>query len=197
MTKFKRVLSDEWLPLEFKSGNEIDVTSVMVNKSTLKSIVEQMEQAVLARLAEQEPVTWRVWLKDLRLWSYSSEYHGCGEPLYAQPCVSPVSDKPPYDSENEKCETQIPEGWQLVPIEPTGEMWDGLARKILLAFDFNCKSPNELINFLKMSGFELPEAVLEESEMKNLDHVISKGTRAVILYKAMLEAAPKHDGGKK
>jgi hypothetical protein len=30
----------------------------------------------------------------------------------------------------------------------------------------------------------------DESEMKNPDHVPSKGTRAVLIYRAFLEAAP-------
>lgn len=58
MSKFKSILPEGWLPLEFKSGNEIEVTSLMVNKATLKSIIEQVEQTVLAKLAEQEPVAW-------------------------------------------------------------------------------------------------------------------------------------------
>ena len=57
--KFDRVLSDDWLPLEFQSGNDVPVTSLMVNLKTLKSIVEQTEQAVRAKLAEQqEPAAW-------------------------------------------------------------------------------------------------------------------------------------------
>lgn len=58
--KFDRVLSDDWLPLEFQSGNSVPVTSVLVNLRTLKSIVEQTEQAVLqspeiqALLAERD-----------------------------------------------------------------------------------------------------------------------------------------------
>lgn len=52
--KFDRVLSDDWLPLEFQSGNSVPVTSVMVNRKTLKSIVEQTEQAVLQSPEIQE-----------------------------------------------------------------------------------------------------------------------------------------------
>lgn len=47
MSKFKPVLSDDWLPLEFQSGNNVPVSSLLVNLKTLKSIVEQAEQAVL------------------------------------------------------------------------------------------------------------------------------------------------------
>lgn len=47
MSKFKRVLSEDWLPEEFSSGNEIPVTSKMVNREALDSIIGQVEQAVL------------------------------------------------------------------------------------------------------------------------------------------------------
>lgn len=72
------------------------------------SVIEAAEQAVLSKLAEQEPVAWRFWLKDLQSWSYSSTHHGCGEPLYAHPmsCVSHTSDKTACVSEKAKNETQ-------------------------------------------------------------------------------------------
>ena len=60
MTKFKRVLSEDWLPDEFTSGNEIPVFSKMVDRKSLRSIVEQAEKSILEKLAEQEPVAWLI-----------------------------------------------------------------------------------------------------------------------------------------
>lgn len=61
------------------------------------SVIRSIERATIAAYKakqaklDQKPVAWRVWLKDLGIWSYSNEYHGCGEPLYALPnqCLSP------------------------------------------------------------------------------------------------------------
>lgn len=92
--KFDRVLSDDWLPLEFQSGNSVPVTSVLVNLRTLKSIVEQTEQAVLAKLVEQqEPAAW---LHEETGDIISSELKedatemlkGYNTPLYKCPCFS-------------------------------------------------------------------------------------------------------------
>lgn len=86
---------------------------------------------------------------------------------------------------------QIPEGYKLVPIEPTEDQWGGLTRKIIAAWDFGCKTPRSMFKFLEQSGYEIPQWMREEHEMKSLDHVPSKGTRAFLIYKAMLEAAPE------
>lgn len=82
----------------------------------------------------------------------------------------------------------LPEGYMIVPIEPTEEMWGGLARDIIHALDFNCKTPAKMVEFLTNCGVKIPEFFGDESELKNQDHVISKGTRAVLIYKAMLKA---------
>ena len=84
-----------------------------------------------------------------------------------------------------------PEGWKLVPVEPDDNQWGNLARDIIKAWDFDMKRPRELFEFLEHSGTDIPQWLRDEPEMKNLDHMPSKGTRAVLIYKAMLEAAPK------
>ena len=84
-----------------------------------------------------------------------------------------------------------PEGWQLVPKEPDDDQWGNLARDIIKAWDFGIKRPRELFKFLERSGTDIPQWLRDEHEMKNLDHTPSKGTRAVLIYKAMLAAAPK------
>ena len=84
------------------------------------------------------------------------------------------------------------EGWKLVPVEPTGEQWGGLARDIIfwLRSDSH-QTPESLIEFLRNMGNEIPAWLTDEPEMKNVKHVISKGTLAAIIYKAMLAAAPE------
>jgi hypothetical protein len=75
---------------------------------------------------------------------------------------------------------------------PTEAMWGELARDIVMWMDMHQgrdKTPARLFRHLNNLGREIPQWLLDESEMKNLDHVPSKGTRAVIVYKAMLEAA--------
>lgn len=84
-----------------------------------------------------------------------------------------------------------PKGWKLVPVEPDENQWGNLARDIIKAWDFDMKRPRELFKFLEYSGTDIPQWLRDEPEMKNLDHMPSKGTRAVLIYKAMLEAAPK------
>ncbi len=84
---------------------------------------------------------------------------------------------------------QATAGWVLVPIEPTEDQWGGLARDILMAFDMGSKTPAKLLDHLEKVGREIPQWLRDEGEMKDVDHVISKGTRAVIIYRAMLAAA--------
>lgn len=86
----------------------------------------------------------------------------------------------------------MPEGWKLVPVEPTGEQWGGIARDIIfwLRSDSH-QTPESLIEFLRNMGNEIPSWLTDEPEMKNANHVISKGTLAAIIYKAMLSAVPE------
>ena len=79
--------------------------------------------------------------------------------------------------------------WKLVPVEPTELQWGGLARKIIMAWDMGSDTPRKLFGYLGSSGNPIPQWLQDEPEMKNLDHVPSKGTRAAIIYRSMLEAA--------
>ena len=104
-----------------------------------------------------------------------------------EPTVSaqPVSeyDVPLYASPT------IPEGYVLVPIEPTENQWGFLARDIILWMEMDRPTPEKLFKHLKMLGREIPNWLINEHEMKNMGTVPSKGTRAVLIYKAMIEAA--------
>lgn len=83
--------------------------------------------------------------------------------------------------------------YKLVPVEPTKDQWGGLARAIMLWLDLTpgAKMPRSLLGHLKACSKDAPQWLLDEHEMKNLDHSMSKGTRCVIIYKAMLAAAPE------
>ena len=92
----------------------------------------------------------------------------------------------------------VPEGWKLAPVEPTAEQYGGLARDIIQWMRFTPSSDQHsqsLIEWLKNMGNEIPSWLMGENEINHLSkHVLSKGTIAAIIYKAMLEAAP--DGNK-
>ena len=83
----------------------------------------------------------------------------------------------------------VPDGFAIVPVEPTVEMLGGLAHGIMLAFDINAKSPALLINVLTNLGHEIPQWLRDEIKDPESNHVLSKGTRAVIIYRAMLAAS--------
>lgn len=77
-----------------------------------------------------------------------------------------------------------------VPFTPPEEMWDGLARDMMMWLDMNQgrPTPRTLFEHLKRAHTPIPQWLIDEPEMKNLDSVPSKGTRVVIIYKAMLDA---------
>jgi hypothetical protein len=79
----------------------------------------------------------------------------------------------------------------VVPEQPTEAQWGGLARDIMMWLDMHGgseKTPRALFTHLERIGREIPQWLRDEPEMKNLDHVPSKGTRCAIIYKAMLRA---------
>lgn len=75
----------------------------------------------------------------------------------------------------------------LVPRIPTEKMWNGLARALIMWMDMSPKTPRALFQHLKNVGEPIPQWLRDEHEMKSLDHVPSKGTRAVLVYRAMIE----------
>ena len=89
----------------------------------------------------------------------------------------------------------LPDGWKPVPVEPTEQQFGGMARDIIQWLRFT-ESKNQhsesLVKWLKDMGNEIPSWLYSEREVNHLSkHVISKGTIAAIIYKAMLEAAPE------
>lgn len=82
--------------------------------------------------------------------------------------------------------------YKEVPFVPTERQWGGLARDIMMWIDMypeSKRTPRTLFKHLEMLGRDIPQWLRDEPEMKNLDHVPSKGTRAAIIYRAMVEAA--------
>jgi hypothetical protein len=83
--------------------------------------------------------------------------------------------------------------FRKVPIEPTGEQWGGLARSIMMWIDMSAggpKLPEDLLKHLERSGVTAPKWLLDEGEMKAVGHSMSKGSRCVLIYKAMIHDAP-------
>jgi len=75
----------------------------------------------------------------------------------------------------------------VAPWTPSERMWGGLARSIMMAMSFSGPlTPRGLLQHLKCTGAEIPQWLLDEPEMKSQDHALSKGTRCVIIYRAML-----------
>ena len=91
----------------------------------------------------------------------------------------------------------VPEGWMLVPVEPNQAQFGGMARDVIQWMRFT-ESKNQhsesLVKWLKDMGNEIPAWLYSEPEINHLSkHVISKGTIAAIIYKAMLAAAPEQN----
>lgn len=92
----------------------------------------------------------------------------------------------------------VPEGWQLVPFNPTEEQWGGLARAIIFwmrSYPSNQHTPSTLVEFITSYGYTVPKWMEEESEFLAKNHVISKGTAATLIYKAMMADGPASQGG--
>lgn len=83
--------------------------------------------------------------------------------------------------------TEVKTETMIVPVDAPEKMWDGLPRAIMMWLDMGDRTPRALFQHLARSGVGIPEWLKNEPEMKHLNHVPSKGTRCVILYRAMLE----------
>ena len=90
----------------------------------------------------------------------------------------------------EWCRVRIIEDGVVVPRVPTEEQWGGLARDIMMWLDMaTWKTPATLFEHLGHLDTEIPQWLIDEPEMRNVDYVISKGTCVSIIYRAMLAAA--------
>ncbi|QNP81021.1 hypothetical protein [Agrobacterium tumefaciens] len=82
----------------------------------------------------------------------------------------------------------VPEGWKLVPVEPTSEMEDA-ARHLMMWLDFARPTEAALIAHCKRLGKEPPP------ECRDVDHVPPKAMRLFWVYRAMIAAAPAKQEG--
>jgi hypothetical protein len=84
----------------------------------------------------------------------------------------------------------------LTELPDPDEAWDGLPRQIMMWMDFGERTtPRSLFAHLERSGYEIPQWLRDEPEMQHLDHVPSKGTRCVLIWKAMLANILKEGEG--
>jgi hypothetical protein len=84
----------------------------------------------------------------------------------------------------------VPDGFRVVPFDPTEEQWGGLARDIVMWRDmFRNDRPTgkSLFQHLKNVGREIPAWLCKDVD--DTDAVPAKGTVAAIIYKAMLVTA--------
>ena len=92
------------------------------------------------------------------------------------------------------CASASREGYKLVPVEPTEEMWGGLARhlvKYMQSHDRYCpKTLGKYIN--RFIGFEnIPDWLNKEIPDWESDHAFATADLGVFIYKAMIEAVEK------
>ena len=90
------------------------------------------------------------------------------------------------------CASAQREGYKLVPVEPTEEMWGGLARhlvKYMQGHDRYCpKTLGKYIN--RFIGFKnIPDWLNKEIPDWESDHAFATADLGVFIYKAMIEAA--------
>jgi hypothetical protein len=76
---------------------------------------------------------------------------------------------------------------------PPEEAWGGLPRDLVMWLDMGDKTPRALFKHLERCGRPIPQWLRDEPEMQCLDHVPSKGTRSVLIYRAMLSAIRQID----
>lgn len=89
----------------------------------------------------------------------------------------------------------VPEGWKLVPVEPTEDMWGELARDVVmwLYMEGTPHYGSKLHKHLRALGHTVPEWLYRE--IPDADRTPPKGTVAAVIYKAMLAAAPTPSKG--
>lgn len=85
----------------------------------------------------------------------------------------------------------IPEGWKLVPLEPTEGQWGELARDVIMWLQLHIREGHTaatLLEHLDNVGRDIPEWL--RAYCKDKGH-LPKGCITEIIYKAMLDAAPQ------
>ena len=87
-------------------------------------------------------------------------------------------------------QARVPEGYVVVPVEPTYEMWSELSRHLgryMQLHDRYC--PKTLKKYFDRFIGEPPEWLSKEVSSWDSDHAFATADLPVFIYKAMLEAA--------
>ena len=87
-------------------------------------------------------------------------------------------------------QARVPEGYVVVPVEPTYEMWSELSRHLgryMQLHDRYC--PKTLKKYFDRFIGEPPEWLSKEVGSWDSDHAFATADLPVFIYKAMIEAA--------
>ena len=87
-------------------------------------------------------------------------------------------------------QARVPEGYVVVPVEPTYEMWSKLSRRLgryMQLHDRYC--PKTLKKYFDRFIGEPPEWLSKEVGSWDSDHAFATADLPVFIYKAMIEAA--------
>ena len=89
-------------------------------------------------------------------------------------------------------QARVPEGYVVVPVEPTYEMWSELSRHLgryMQLHDRYC--PKTLKKYFDRFIGEPPEWLSKEVGSWDSDHAFATADLPVFIYKAMIEAVEK------
>ena len=87
---------------------------------------------------------------------------------------------------------RVPEGYVVVPVDPTYEMWSELSRHLgryMQSHDRYC--PKTLKKYFDRFIGEPPEWLSKEVSSWDSDHAFATADLPVFIYKAMIEAVEK------
>ena len=80
----------------------------------------------------------------------------------------------------------------VVPREPTEAMWGNDLVRWLIRWCGETRPVPESLRFNLLHGYgPVPDWIESEPEFQNEGHVVSKGTRATMIYRAMIAASEK------
>ena len=84
------------------------------------------------------------------------------------------------------------DGMVVVPREPTEAMWGNDLVRLLIRWCGETRPVPESLRFNLLHGYgPVPDWIEAEPEFQNKGHVVSKGTRATMIYRAMIAAYEK------
>ena len=197
----RKALNDDQKKLTWLLGLEKETLADMAHQQS--KIIEKLQKAAKAQAvpdvnaAIQMPRGYMLnTLIKFQKWRIGEDEHTLNETGLTPRLITEAIDWA-IEQLDKSVVKSVPDGWKLVPIEPAADQFGGMARDIIqwLRFTESKDQHSEsLVKWLKDMGNEIPEWLYSESEINHLSkHVISKGTIAAIIYKAMLSAAPEQN----